>query len=978
MKGKKLIVGVLTAVLVTALSGFIIFVIQNSRPAGQAEVQPVEPIAEYTFEMVNGSEIENTGSNSAIGTAQIIGAGNIAVDEERGNVFYSYGDDQNSSTVRKNYLQLDGNTFKNGITGEAFSVTMWMKFDAEQVDITGAYQWADIFVAYDSTNREKYPMTKLGVNLIGRMSNTEYDRNAYFDTSDMGNYLADSQWHHIAFTVSTERTKIYVDGKEVSGITFDGTRGRTVGNFFFRGKSEIDTVSIGGNSLWNDDPDMCAMYDDIRIYDVELSAEQISLATGYIANGVSFNEPAIAAGREVKFTIDTSLINKKDVVAYEWYVGDELVSTSSEAYTPTEENIENTLTLKVTMKDGSYTQCSAYYSVFPVLYLDSETSYAGVDSQYATVNFNLTGEDYSEEQLYNGAAEIKLRGNSTAGLAKRPFKVKLETKADLLGYGESKHWVLLANAIDVSLVRNKLLQGLAGDLGLDCMESELVNLVYNGQYYGVYELSEHVRVGTSRVDIFDWEELAEDIAKLIAKTLKAAGEISKEQYEAAKDALEDELVADFSWVDSETHEFTSDYLREICDTYIFKLTDYMDFENDVPAATGGVLLEMDFWYQIQQGKEPNVLTAYALPIYTNTPDAEAKFDSLVEYIDTYVQAMEYSLHTTDFVYDNHDIHYKVADKGWYDGTKRVGVTYRENEFDAAGYDGWHYTDFLDIDSAINNMLVCEISLNWDCMKNSFFMYKDIDGKMVFGPVWDFDWAWGNSMGQNTNAPQTWQTTNEWFANEQYYQTVQWNRLLIRDPYFVVKLYERYHDVRDEYIATILGDALYEMWEKNSLPGYANELRWGGAFSATAGQTYEEQLEYIQTFLMARIMWLDEQFSSIDALNASLGYYVTSDDIQFETCDTSGESGYTIVTAKIDNEAIKQVSFQVNGTNFYSAKVSDGVATVKVPDDALETDGSLNVVQARGMDAAGEYIANPEGTIEGNYTNAISNYCTFTK
>lgn len=42
------------------------------------------------------------------------------------------------------------------------------------------------------------------------------------------------------------------------------------------------------------------------------------------------------------------------------------------------------------------------------------------------------------------------------------------------------------------------------------MDSRLISLIYNGEYYGVYELSEHVRVDSTRIDIFDWEEALED------------------------------------------------------------------------------------------------------------------------------------------------------------------------------------------------------------------------------------------------------------------------------------------------------------------------------------------------------------------------------------------------------------------------------------------------------------------------------------
>jgi len=971
MKIKKLLGVFLCSAFLS--TGSIIAFAANDKP---------EPVVKYDFESVSGKNVTNTGTNTSIGSATIIGSGTVVNDAERGKVFYNHAANEYDRTVRTNYLQLDSKIMSDAINGNAFSLTMWMKFDNTKIDIVDewwGFRWADIFVAYDSDAWNKYPMMKLGVNLIGRVNNTQSNDDYYFDTADMGNYLADGKWHQIAFTISTSKTVIYVDGKEMSSIIFNGSRGLTVGDLFSSTKNLMDTICIGGNSLWNEDPDMCAMFDDVCIYNVELTANQISQASGIIDGGVKFDSNAISAGKAIKYTIDSNLINKNNIKSYEWYVGNVKVSTSSSAYTPTENDAEKTIKLKVILKDGSYSECSAYYSLFPILYIDSDTSYGSVGWDYINVNFKLTGAGYEATQLYDGIAEIKLRGNSTAGLAKRPFKVKLDSKTDIFGFGESKHWVLLANGIDLSMTRNKLLQDLAGKLGLDYMESELVSLVYNGEYQGVYELSEHVRIGKTRVDIYEWEDLAEDGAKAIAKELKAAGTITENQYDTVKDELEDELALDFTWVTSSNHSFTSAYLKSLGKTNKFDMTKYVDFAGEVPSVTGGALLEMDFWYEIQERMKPNLFTAYALPIYTNTPDStEVKFDALVKYLDEYVQAMEYSLHSTDFVFENEDTHYAVADQGWYDGTGRVNVSYDKVKFTSNSYDGWHYTDFLDIDSAINNMIICEVSLNWDCMKNSFFMYKDIDGKMIFGPVWDFDWAWGNSMGQDTNAPETWQTTNEWFANEQYYQTVQWNRLFIRDPYFIVKLYERYHEVRDAYIAPMINTTLGQMVTANRAACLANQDRWGSAFSATAGQTYDAQVKHVEEFLDRRLSWLDKQFKSIDTLNKSLGYYITSDDITAGTIDTKSETGYTLITANVDNSKIKKVSFQVNGKYFYTADVSGSKATVKVPDSALQKDGSLNVVQFRGMDSKGEYIVNNNGTITGNYTNAISNFTTFEK
>lgn len=102
---------------------------------------------------------------------------------------------------------------------------------------------------------------------------------------------------------------------------------------------------------------------------------------------------------------------------------------------------------------------------------------------------------------------IRGRGNSTWGCDKKPYKLKLEKKADLLGMGKNKHWVLLANRYDPSMLRNKATYWLGKELGMPYTpECVFVDVVMNGVYYGSYYLSEQVRVGSSRVDIDDLED----------------------------------------------------------------------------------------------------------------------------------------------------------------------------------------------------------------------------------------------------------------------------------------------------------------------------------------------------------------------------------------------------------------------------------------------------------------------------------------
>ncbi len=118
------------------------------------------------------------------------------------------------------------------------------------------------------------------------------------------------------------------------------------------------------------------------------------------------------------------------------------------------------------------------------------------------------------ESVYDGGlTQIKTRGNTTFKyFPKKAYQIKLEKKTDLLGNGEKvKTWVLLANYGDATLMHDKFFKDLAAELGMSYTAScDWVNLYYDGEYRGVYLLSEKVSVGSDAVDITDMEELYEE------------------------------------------------------------------------------------------------------------------------------------------------------------------------------------------------------------------------------------------------------------------------------------------------------------------------------------------------------------------------------------------------------------------------------------------------------------------------------------
>ncbi|GGG96145.1 hypothetical protein GCM10007415_34190 [Parapedobacter pyrenivorans] len=104
--------------------------------------------------------------------------------------------------------------------------------------------------------------------------------------------------------------------------------------------------------------------------------------------------------------------------------------------------------------------------------------------------------------LFEGITEIRGRGNSTWGMPKKPYRIKLADKAPLLGMPADKSWALMANYGDQSLLRNEVAFEVSRRLALEYTpRQQFVELFLNGEYMGNYTLTEHIKEGEDRVAI---------------------------------------------------------------------------------------------------------------------------------------------------------------------------------------------------------------------------------------------------------------------------------------------------------------------------------------------------------------------------------------------------------------------------------------------------------------------------------------------
>ena len=118
---------------------------------------------------------------------------------------------------------------------------------------------------------------------------------------------------------------------------------------------------------------------------------------------------------------------------------------------------------------------------------------------------------------------VRLRGNSTQKLPKKPFAVKLTSKQPILGMPTHKRWCLLANWLDRSMIRNlvgfeaakattRAWKAGSIDEGMIWNPSgKSVELVIDGRHVGNYLLCEQIKIGSKRLNINDaYEDLLAD------------------------------------------------------------------------------------------------------------------------------------------------------------------------------------------------------------------------------------------------------------------------------------------------------------------------------------------------------------------------------------------------------------------------------------------------------------------------------------
>lgn len=360
------------------------------------------------------------------------------------------------------------------------------------------------------------------------------------------------------------------------------------------------------------------------------------------------------------------------------------------------------------------------------------------------VSVRLVNEAGMEVMTAEGG--IRVRGNSTSTLEKKPWDLKLNEKASMLGMPKDKRWVLLANYWDRTNLRN--------DVGLEIARrtkgmawnshSQYVQVYIDGKYVGLYLLCEKIKIAKNRVNITEMDATA-----------------SKEP------EISGGYLLEFDYTQDETYYTTASY------RYDFKI------------------------------KEPDEVTA-----------------EQSKYILNYLNTMEQVLKKPDQV-------------------KMQG-----------------YEKFLDTNSFIDFWLVGELVMNKDFAgPASCFMYKDRDGVLFAGPVWDLDLYTFSTKVHDVN---------QFLLKGSclYY------RELFTDPTFVKKVKERWKTLKasleDGYsIYDYLADRSNLIREEVKMDDAAYPNRkYGNTLAGDEKVSFDESVNMMKDFLTKRIAGLDKLINNL--------------------------------------------------------------------------------------------------------------------
>lgn len=256
-------------------------------------------------------------------------------------------------------------------------------------------------------------------------------------------------------------------------------------------------------------------------------------------------------------------VSAKALVASFNYRGESVtVNNAPQQSGTTINNFEEPLTFVLKTNNGSTKEyvVNIKFMCLPKIYIHTENNAEILDKENyvnSTVRIEDPSKIYTDGTPFESTAGIRGRGNSTWDMPKKPYKIKLDKAANLLGINsDDKDWALLANYSDKSLLRNIVAFKISEIVGMRWTPKSVSAEVYlNDKYLGVYTLTDHKEVSEKRLNLnlaeengavegdyfmeldfhYDEGERFKTDLKQLPIMLKDPEEVSAEQFNFVKD-----------------------------------------------------------------------------------------------------------------------------------------------------------------------------------------------------------------------------------------------------------------------------------------------------------------------------------------------------------------------------------------------------------------------------------------------------------
>ena len=188
-----------------------------------------------------------------------------------------------------------------------------------------------------------------------------------------------------------------------------------------------------------------------------------------------------------------------------------------------------------------------------------------------------------------------------------------------------------------------------------------------------------------------------------------------------------------------------------------------------------------------------------------------------------------------------------------------------------------YKPYIDVNSFIDFMLINEISKNIDGYRISTFLHKQRvseGGKLVAGPLWDFNFSWGNANYCEGGLTAGWEIDyNEACGGGGGLSNPFWWIRFTEDPEFTHALNCRWQELR---MTTLHTDTIIAFIDEMEVyleePADRNFQKWPilGTYvwpNNFVGSTYTEEMDYLRDWATDRLSWMDaNMFGSCEDLN----------------------------------------------------------------------------------------------------------------